>query len=50
MQTMAGVAERGVERQALAGPEPVQGDREVVDTDLGHGGLPSVGCLRYQLV
>jgi len=40
---MAGVAERGIERDALAGPEPVQGDREVVDTDLGHGGLRSVG-------
>ena len=43
VQAMAGVAERGVERDALAGPEPVQGDREVVDTDLRHGGLPSVG-------
>src|SRR6202041_2789476 len=40
VQTMAGVAERSVERDALAGPEPVQGDREVVDTDLGHGYRP----------
>jgi hypothetical protein len=36
---MAGVPERGVEREALAGAEPVEGDREVVDTDLGHGRL-----------
>src|SRR5580704_5009851 len=36
VQTMAGVPERGVEREALAGPEPVEGDREVVDADLGH--------------
>ena len=43
VQTMAGVAERGVERQALAGPETVQGDREVVDTDLGHGASDALG-------
>jgi DNA-binding HxlR family transcriptional regulator len=28
--------EWGVEREAFACPEPVQGDREVMDTDLGH--------------
>src|SRR5271156_6105065 len=33
---MASVPEWCVEREAFAGPEPVQGDREVVDTDLGH--------------
>ena len=43
VQAFPGVTERGVERDAVAGPEPVQGDREVVDTDLGHGCLPSGG-------
>ena len=42
VQPMAGVAEGGVERHALAGPEPVQGDREVVDTDLGHSCLLTI--------
>ena len=42
VQAVPGVTERGLERDAVAGPEPVQGDREVVDTDLGHGGLLTV--------
>ena len=42
METRAGVAERSVERQALAGPETVEGDREVMDTDLGHGASESL--------
>ena len=50
MQTTARMPERNVERQALASPETVQGDGEVMDTNLGHGDLRSVGCLRYQLV
>ena len=50
MQTTARMPERSVERQALASPETVQGDGEVMDTNLGHGDLRSVGCLRYQLV
>jgi hypothetical protein len=33
VQALAGVAERGVERQAVTGAEPVEGDREVVDSD-----------------
>jgi hypothetical protein len=33
------MTERGVERDAVAGAEPVEGDREVVGTDLGHGYL-----------
>src|SRR5207302_9442521 len=41
VQAFPGVTERGVERDAVASPEAVQGDREVVDTDLGHGCLPS---------
>jgi hypothetical protein len=43
---MAGMAERVVECHALAGPEPVQKDREIVDTDLGLGGLQKTlgGC------
>ena len=43
VEAVAGVAERSVEREALAGAEPVEGDREVVDTDLGHGGLRGAG-------
>ena len=39
VQAFPGVPERGVERDAVAGSEPVEGDREVVDTDLGHGCL-----------
>jgi hypothetical protein len=42
VQAFPGVTERGVERDAVACAEPVQGDREVVDTDLGHGCLPSM--------
>jgi hypothetical protein len=33
METMSGVAERRLERLPLAGGEPVERDREVVDTD-----------------
>jgi hypothetical protein len=33
VQRLAGVAEVGVERDAFAGAEPVERDREVVDTD-----------------
>ena len=36
VQTLPGVAERGVEREAIAGSEPVERDREVVHADLGH--------------
>ena len=50
VQAFPGVTERGVERDAVAGAEPVQGDREVVDTDLGHGCLPSGGDVRRALV
>jgi hypothetical protein len=41
VQAFSGVTERSVERDAVAGPEPVEGDREVVDTGLGHDCLPS---------
>jgi hypothetical protein len=50
VQAFSGVTERGVERDAVAGPETVQGDREVVDTDLGHGCLPSDRNVRCTLV
>ena len=50
VETMAGVTERRLERDAVAGPEPVQRDREVVDTDLGHGCLPSKGGCDVQLL
>ena len=48
VQAFPGVAERGVERDAVAGPEPVQGDREVVDADLGHGFLRSRWVMQSQ--
>ena len=43
VQAFSGVTERGIERDAVAGAEPVQGDREVVDTDQGHGASRAVG-------
>src|SRR3712207_3725008 len=36
VQPLPGVPERGVEREAVAGAEPVERDREVVHADLGH--------------
>ena len=38
VESMPGVAERGVEGLPLAGGEPVERDREVVDADARHGG------------
>jgi hypothetical protein len=46
VQAFAGVTERRAERDARACAEAVQGDREVVDTNLGHGSLASDGWLR----
>ena len=42
VQAFAGMTEWGVECEAVAGPEPVEGDREVVDADLGHGCLLAI--------
>ena len=36
VQPLPGVPERGVEREAVAGAEPIERDREVVHVDLGH--------------
>ena len=38
VEPMPGVAERRVEGLPLAGGEPVERDREVVDADARHGG------------
>ncbi|GAA2855847.1 hypothetical protein MIAR_16230 [Microbacterium arabinogalactanolyticum] len=51
MQSLAGVAERGVDRDAVACAEAVERDGEVVDTNLRHERLPrlSDGDLRIVL-
>ena len=36
VQALAGVSERGVDRETFAGSEPVERDREVVHPNLGH--------------
>ena len=36
VQTLPGVPERGVEREPVAGAEPVERDREVMHANLGH--------------
>ena len=38
VEPVPGVTERSLENLVLAGGEPVERDREVVDTDTGHGG------------
>src|SRR5690606_20506780 len=50
VQAFPGVAERLVDGEAVAGPEPVERDREVVDADLGHGCLPGESSCELQLV
>ena len=41
-RSLPGVPERGVEREAVAGAEPVERDREAVNPDARHGS--SFGC------
>ena len=40
VQAFAGVTKRGAERDAATSPVPVQGDREVVDTNQAHACTP----------
>ena len=41
---LPGVPERGPERESLTGAEAIEGDRKVVDMNLGHGASSTNGA------